>query len=201
MICEICKRPHAALNWVSGASGTTLVCQDCAEPLRQELRERIARLELCETSDSLLAELLAAAIDVTHADMGNVQLVDEHDVLRIRAQVGFGQEFLDFFRGVEEHEAACGTAAASRRTVIVSDVESSPIFAGTQALEIVRRAGVRSVQSTPMFAPTGELIGVVSTHFREIHAFAYHELDRVGHLAAHASYLLEQLIPLHKAGT
>jgi len=158
--------------------------------LQSEVHDFIARLARCDSHDSLLGELLTAAMDVTGSDMGNVQLADENRVLRIRAQAGFEREFLDFFSGVEENEAACGTAAADRRTVVVPDVELSPIFIGTPALTILRNADVRAVQSTPMFSYTGLLVGMVSTHYRSPHIFANRELDRLGLLAAQAAVLL-----------
>ena len=175
MNCDLCKQNKTGLFWVSTSSVT-----------------------YCKTLDSLLWETLTAALQVTNSDLGNIQMVDENHVLRIRVQVGFQSEFLEFFSGVQEHEAACGTAAASRRTVVVEDVERSPIFAGTPALKILLNAGVRAVQSTPMFDPAGELVGMVSTHFRKPRRFSGYELDPLGHLAAQAAGCIETLIPLER---
>ena len=49
--------------------------------------------------------------------------------------------------------------------VIIEDVTTSPIFIGTEALEVLSEAGVRAVQSTPMVIPSGIIIGVLSTHY------------------------------------
>jgi GAF domain-containing protein len=190
MKCDVCQKRQTGLAWVSSPSGTYVVCTDCARPLQAEVHDLIARLARCDSQDTLIGELLTAAMDATGADMGNVQLADENRVLRIRAQAGFEREFLDFFSGVQENEAACGTAAADHRTVVVPDVEQSPIFIGTPALTILRNAGVRAVQSTPMFSSAGTLVGVVSTHFRHPHAFISRELDRVSLLAAQAAALI-----------
>lgn len=198
MTCGVCNQEKPGLNWVSASTGSYLICADCAQPFQTELRAILERFKACDTIHALLEELFKAAIDVTRADKGNVQLADAHGVLRIHAQVGFETEFLDFFSAVEPNEAACGTAAANRRTVIVADIDHSPIFLGTPALEILRGADVRAVQSTPIFGRSGALIGIVSTHFRQAHAFTYHELDLVGHLAAYAAERLERFAALQR---
>jgi PAS domain S-box-containing protein len=52
---------------------------------------------------------------------------------------------------------------------IVEDVTQSPIFVGTSALEVQITAGVRAVQSTPLFGHEGALIGMLSTHWHVPH--------------------------------
>jgi GAF domain-containing protein len=54
----------------------------------------------------------------------------------------------------------------NRRRVVVEDVMTHAIFLGQPAQDIVLRAGVQSVQSTPITSSSGELVGVISTHFR-----------------------------------
>ncbi len=113
----------------------------------------------------LLHDILDAAIEITGADMGNIQLLDgEH--LRITAQRGFEAPFLEFFDAVHGGLAACGAALQRGERVVVADVAHSPIFAGTQALDVMIAAGARAVQSTPLVSRTGRLLGMFSTHYR-----------------------------------
>jgi PAS domain S-box-containing protein len=77
---------------------------------------RMTRLQqvstrLVQTHDvaALLDEILDAALAITDADMGNIQLLDG-DTLKIVAHRGFEAPFLDFFNTVHEGLAACGTA-------------------------------------------------------------------------------------------
>src|SRR5215813_6404421 len=107
----------------------------------------------------LLYEVLDAAIALTGAQKGNVQLFDRGR-LRIAAQRGFSAPFLKFFGEVEVGHAACGEATRRRAQVVVEDVASHPIFMGTRALEEVLAAGVRAVQSTPILDSSGALLGV-----------------------------------------
>jgi hypothetical protein len=116
----------------------------------------------------ILDRILHDAMQITSADMGNVQLLDPiSNTLRIVAQKGFKQPFLDFFAEVSPHEAAaCGTALKLHEQVVVDDVTKSPIFAGTPSLRVLRDAGVRAVQSTPLITKTGHIVGMISTHYR-----------------------------------
>ena len=72
---------------------------------------------------SPLKWVVKAALQITGATMGNLQLVDPASgALRIAAQYGFRKPFLDFFQCVHENQAACGAALRSRGRVIVEDV-------------------------------------------------------------------------------
>ena len=119
---------------------------------------------------TVLTEIVDTAIAIAGADFGNIQLLDQADSrLRIVAQRGFPQWWLDYWESVGVGQGCCGMALEQDRRVIVEDIEKSPMFAGTLALEIQRRAGVRAVQSTPLISRTGQLIGMFSTHYGSPH--------------------------------
>jgi PAS domain-containing protein len=75
------------------------------------LQEVSTRLVRAGDSTSLLLEIVDAAIAITTADMGNIQLLDlASGALKIEASRGFDSPFLDFFNAVHDGQAACGTA-------------------------------------------------------------------------------------------
>jgi len=114
-----------------------------------------------------LGEIVQAAIAVTGAAKGNIQLFDARlGKLMIATQYGFGQSFLNFWNTVEEGKGDCGTALKSGKRVLVEDITLSPIFVGTPALDVLLQEGVRAVQSTPVLDRSGKLVAVFSTHFR-----------------------------------
>jgi GAF domain-containing protein len=82
------------------------------------------------------------------------------------AQQGFSPSFLQLFVVVEEGFAACGTTVQCEESVLVNDVATDPIFVGKSLREIMRREGVRSVQSVPLFTSVGHLVGVIAVHYR-----------------------------------
>jgi PAS domain S-box-containing protein len=118
----------------------------------------------------ILTEIVDAAIAIAGADFGNIQLLDSATGdLTIVAQRGFPRWWLDFWNRVGRGQGVCGTALERGERVMVEDVEHSPIFAGTAALEIQRRAGVRAVQSTLLVSRSGTPLGMFSTHNRTPH--------------------------------
>lgn len=143
-------------------------------------------------SSALLNDVLDAALEITGADMGTLQLLED-GVLRIVAQKGFNAVFLNFFEGVQGgDQAACGEAMRRGERVIVEDVTDSPIFQGSKALETVLTAGVRAVQSTPIVARSGALIGMFSTHFQRPHRPDQRELRLLDFLSQHAAHSIER---------
>lgn len=115
----------------------------------------------------VLGEIVDAAIAIAGADFGSIQILDrETGTLRIAAHRGFPQWWVDFWEAVPAGRGSCGAALERGERVVVEDVEQSPLFVGTEALAIQRRAGVRAVQSTPLITRSGALIGMFSTHYR-----------------------------------
>jgi len=139
------------------------------------LHELSTRLVTQSELQAVLEEVLDAAITLLNADFGTVQLCDsETHALKIVAQRGFDQEFLDYFHSVHEETASCGTALERRERVIVEDVLADPMF--QPHLAIVNAAGYRAVQFTPLLTQAGELLGIVSTNFHLPHRPSQREL-------------------------
>ncbi|HVV45149.1 MAG TPA: PAS domain S-box protein, partial [Bryobacteraceae bacterium] len=133
---------------------------------------------------SILNEILDAALEITPANMGNIQLFDESTgTLRIAAQRGFEAPFLEHFDSVHTGTAACGEAMHRRERVIVEDVTTSPLFAGSAAVNVMVAAGARAVQSTPLISRSGQLVGMISTHYRKPMRPSEQELQHVDVLA------------------
>jgi PAS domain S-box-containing protein len=149
------------------------------------------RLAQAEDFAQLLDEIVAAGTEITGADMGNIQLF-QNGALQIVSQRGFAAPFLEFFNRVSRGSSACGAALERRERVIVEDVRQSPIFIGTQALEVMLAAGAIAVQSTPLVSRSGTLLGMFSTHYRTPRRPSDHELQMLDLLARQAADLIER---------
>lgn len=121
----------------------------------------------------ILDGLLGEAISVTGADMGNIQIFDaDSGTLKIAVSRGFDTPFLTYFGSVHaDRNSACGDAMVRGARIIVPDVETSDIFVGKESGQILRDAGVRAVQSTPI-VHAGQLVGMISTHWGSVSALA-----------------------------
>jgi hypothetical protein len=118
-------------------------------------------------SKDSLRQVLATTIRKTGAEFGSLwALIKDTGTLRMVAQQGFSPRFLELFAVVHEGFAACGTTLQNRECVLVNDVATDPIFKEKSLLEIMRREGIRSVQSVPLFTSAGHLVGVIAVHYR-----------------------------------
>jgi PAS domain S-box-containing protein len=193
--------------------GAVLVFQDATDKrqrheellaVRDRLAANLARMSrlheistrLASSGDlsTLLTDIAEASIEITGADTGSIQLLDESGELKIAAHSGLAQPFLDFFgSGQPGSHFICGRAMADRQRVIVEDVSQSPAFEDHPAIDVMRAVGVRAFQCTPLISRTGEIMGVFSTHFRAPHHPEENNLRLLDLLARQAADLIERI--------
>jgi PAS domain S-box-containing protein len=158
----------------------------------RRLHELASRLQENAELQPALEQVLEASIELLGAAFGNIQLhVPEESALRIVAQRGFKPSFLDYFDRVRACTGSCGKALAMRRRVVVEDVLADPSF--EPHLPVIREAGFRAVQSTPLVGRNGELLGMLSTHFRRPHRPSERDLRLLDLYARLAGELIERL--------
>ncbi len=117
--------------------------------------------------EAVIQTILDDAIALLGAEYGNVQLPIGEE-LAIAAQRGLSADFLKtFWRVSKDDGSACGRALRLGISVIIPDIEKDADFAVFR--RDARHAGFRAVQSTPMITKDGNLLGIVSTHFANVH--------------------------------
>jgi hypothetical protein len=116
----------------------------------------------------VLEGILTAAIISARPDACDLQLYHRPTrSLRLVAQRGFTAEFVARFQTVDaDVPTACALALATRKPVVVDDLTTSPIFAGRPTLEVMLSAGSRAVQSYPLLDASGDVLGMLSFHYR-----------------------------------
>jgi PAS domain S-box-containing protein len=157
------------------------------------LHELSTRLLASPDLDNALEEVLDAAIAMLGAAMGSIQLYNpQTKALEIVTQRGFRKDFLDYFRAPRSSEgSACGRAARLRERVIIEDVQADPAYAPLR--QIAASAGYRAVQSTPLISRGGQLLGILSTHFRQPHRPSERDLRMLDLYARQAIDLVERI--------
>jgi PAS domain S-box-containing protein len=159
----------------------------------RRLQEISTRLTGAGGFESLLQEIMSAAVALVNGEFGTLQLLDG-DKLRIVAHSGHGQAFLDFFANAEARDSVCGEAMKNSRRVVVEDIEKSPVFAGSPSLAVLRAAGVRAVQSTPLLSRGGKMLGILTTQWSSPHVPDEQDIWRLEVLVRQAADLIEQRI-------
>lgn len=144
---------------------------DGAHPITaSRVRDMVCSLRSVTDPSQIWNRVLDCAIEITHADFGNIQLLEpQSGALRIVAHRGFGSEFVDYFQTVHDGSFACGIALQHGQRVIVEDVCVDPIFSDETARQVMLGADARAVQSTPIFNAPGKPLGMLNTHYRRPH--------------------------------
>jgi len=140
-----------------------------------------------------LTQILDASIELLGADIGNVQIHDaERGELRIIAQRGFSAEFLTYFEKVSADDgSACGRALATRAEVFIEDTERDERFRSHRAM--AAKARFRAVFSVPLISRRGDVLGVLSTHWREPRRPDEREVRMLELYAGHAVDAIERI--------
>jgi diguanylate cyclase (GGDEF)-like protein/PAS domain S-box-containing protein len=157
------------------------------------LHDLSTRLLTLPNLTSAMEEVLDASITMLNAAMGCIELYNpQARTLEIVAQRGFGRDFLDYFRAarVDGGSASAGVMKTGQR-VIIEDVEADPDYA--PYCRIAASAGYRAVQSTPFVSRSGQVLGVISTHFPRPHRPSERDLRMLDLYANQATDLIERI--------
>ena len=135
----------------------------------------------------VLEEVCSLVDRISPDSMASVLLVDSSDCLRRGAGPRFPEEFLDLVDGLKIGPAvgSCGTAAFRKEQVIVTDMETDPLWDDYR--EVARHFGFRAGWSTPILSSSGSVVGVFGIYWNEprtpspIH---YHVIDQVTQLTS-----------------
>jgi len=147
--------------------------------------------------EGLYGKLVDAAMLIMRSDFASMQEFHSHrgprGELRLLAFCGFTPAAAQTWEWVHVNSACtCGIAYRTLRRVIAPDVERAEYMLGTADLESYRETGIRGVQSTPLLSRSGQLVGMISTHWKEPHEPSERDLRLFDILARQAADLIER---------
>ena len=150
-----------------------------------------------DDSQALYEKIMEAAVAIMRSDFASMQMLHPErgtgGELRLLAFRGFNPEAARFWESVRTDSCCtCGMALKRKTRVVEEDVSGSASMAGTADQATYLQTGIRAVQSTPLVARNGKLVGMISTHWRQPHRPAERELRLLDILAKHAAALLER---------
>jgi PAS domain S-box-containing protein len=147
--------------------------------------------------EALYVKLVEAARVLMHSDFSSMQQYFPHlgarGELKLIAHHGFDDAAVKFWAWVRADSACtCGAAIARRERVVCSDVENSELMAGSKEQQQLLAAGIRAAQTTPLLSRSGELVGMISTHWKACHTPSERDLRQLDILARLAADLIER---------
>jgi signal transduction histidine kinase len=144
--------------------------QAVASDLRdtQLLRDLSARLVAESDTQVFFDAIVAAAMSITNAQAGCLQLLDAGSrELVLLANQGFQPALVDRLSRVNATSAtSCGQALATNGPAHV-DYDAPGLADPDGTLRLFREGGIRSAQSTPLITRTGRTVGMLCTKWAE----------------------------------
>jgi PAS domain-containing protein len=147
--------------------------------------------------EGLYGKLIDAAVAIMRSDYASMQQYFPHlgarGELKLLGHHGFTPEAAKFWAWVRaDSSCTCGVAIVRRERVIASDVENTAFMAGTNDQAQLLKAGIRAAQTTPLLSRGGELVGMITTHWKECHEPSERDLRLMDILARLAADLIER---------
>jgi PAS domain S-box-containing protein len=166
----------------------------------RKLHELSIRSIASGQDQELYDQMLEAATGIMHSDFASMQIAepipgDDSDgvVLRLLASKGFHPLSEKFWEKVElGSDSACGQASQRGERHIIQDAYNLESLRGTRDLEEYQRSGICAMQSTPLFSRSGNLLGVISTHWRTPYSPSQRELQTFDILARQVADMIER---------
>jgi signal transduction histidine kinase len=158
------------------------------------LRDLAARTVAENDVQTLFDDILAAAVQIAHADAGSLQLLDDSTQrLYFVSRRGLDPDLTRHFECVSAGSGSpCGLAlAAGTRAYVDFDVPESEDPDGSSRLHF--EFGLRSAQSTPLLSRSGRALGMFSTHWRTRQRLTDREWRYLDLLARQAADLIERM--------
>jgi PAS domain S-box-containing protein len=159
------------------------------------LQEISTQLIQEENGKYLYEKILDAAVSIMRSDFASMQLwypkpATAGELLLITFR-GFTPEAAKFWERVPaDSGSTCAVALRTLQRVLVTNVEDCDFMAGTDDLTTYRQTGIRAVQSTPLLSRRGQLLGMISTHWRKVHVPTERDLRVFDVLARQAADIL-----------
>ena len=131
------------------------------------LPQMTARLLGQNTLVGGLRTILNDVVALHGAEFGNIQLAIDDDTLALFEHRGFDQPSLRSLRRVASDSGAASARVRGPQAVVIPDLSKDRALAPYH--QLANTMGVRAMQSTPFIAAGGKCVGVVSTHFANVH--------------------------------
>ena len=136
---------------------------------------------------AILEELCFLVDSISPDSMASVLLVDSANRLRKGAAPRFSKEFISLVDGIEIGPAvgSCGTAAYRKEQVIVTDIETDPLWEVYRGLALTY--GLRAGWSTPILSSDRSVLGVFGIYWNKTRSPSpahLHVIDQITRMAA-----------------
>jgi len=152
---------------------------------------------LSETDpDALYSRIVDAATALMRSDAASLQMFHpergKYGELRLLAYRGFSEEAARTWEWLSAGDGtSCALALSQGKRIIIKDVRDCAATLGERNIAAYESSNIRAMQTTPLFARNGKLVGMLSTHWHEPHEPSARGLGLLEMLGRQAADLIE----------
>jgi GAF domain-containing protein len=137
------------------------------------------------------------AVAVMRSEYASVQMLFPErgtgGELRLLAFRGFNPEAAKFWEWVRaDSKSTCGIALRETRRVVAPDIAVCDFMADSEDQQVYLQTGIHACQTTPLIARAGNVVGMISTHWRTPHQPSEGDFNLFDILARQAADLIER---------
>ncbi len=150
-----------------------------------------------QSTQALYEKIVDAAVAIMRSDYASMQMLFPErgtgGELRLLAFRGFNPRAAAFWEWVRaDSKSTCGLALATRQRAVAPDIASCEFMAGSEDQEVYLQSGIRACQTTPLIARGGNIVGMISTHWRTPHQPSERDFRLFDILVRQAADLIER---------
>lgn len=147
--------------------------------------------------EALYEKIVDAAVAVMRSDYASMQMLfperGSGGELHLLAFRGFNPQAAKFWEWVRaDSESTCGAALRTGKRVIAADIANCEFMAGSEDQQTYLQTGIRACQTTPLMGRGGNVVGMISTHWRVPHQPSERDFRLLDILARQAADLIER---------
>ena len=145
----------------------------------------------------LYEKIVDAATDLMAADFASLQMMfperGRAGELRLLSFRGFNPEAARFWEWVRaDSKSTCGLALLTGERAIAPEIATCEFMANSEDQLTYLQTGIHACQTTPLIARTGQLVGMISTHWRTPHLPSERDLRLFDILARQTADLIDR---------
>lgn len=150
-----------------------------------------------QSTQALYEKIVDAAVAIMRSDYASMQMLyperGSGGELRLLAFRGFNPRAAEFWVWVRaDSKSTCGLALSSSQRVVAPDIATCEFMADSEDQEVYLQTGIHACQTTPLIARSGNIVGMISTHWRAPHQPSERDFRLFDILARQAADLIER---------
>jgi len=142
-------------------------------------------------------ETVDEAVALMRSDYASMQMLFPErgtgGELLLLAYRGFNPRAARFWEWVRaDSKSTCGIALRATQRVVAPDIPACEFMADSEDQQVYLQTGILACQTTPLIARDGNVVGMLSTHWRTPHQPTEEDFRRFDNLARQAADLIER---------